>query len=119
MAARPRARLLPTQGVEDFGNLGTQGLAPMNELNANDNGDREQFSIAVFHADGGHYYVERWIDDETAMRRFKRICESPFARAGVWARIIVTDGGDFTCMEWQHGKGYTFPPELTRFNPTP
>jgi len=81
-----------------------------------DDPDRPQYSIAVFYPDGRYFYGDRQIDAETAVRRFKRACESPLARAGVWARIIVTDGGDFTNMEWKHGEGYTYPPELVRFN---
>src|SRR5262245_31748440 len=76
----------------------------------------EQFSVAVFYPDGRYFYGDRWIDAKTAVRRFKQVCESPLARAGVWARIIVTDGGDFTCMEWKHGEGYTYPPELVKHN---
>ena len=77
-----------------------------------DDADREQFSIAVFYRDGGWHYIARWIDGKTAVREFRATCESPPARAGLFARIIATDGGDFTVLEWQHGVGYTFPPEL-------
>jgi len=81
-----------------------------------DDPEREEFSIAAFYPNGRYHYLERWITGEAAVRYFKRLCESPLARAGHYARIIVTDGGDFTCMEWKHGEGYTYPPELVRHN---
>jgi hypothetical protein len=30
---------------------------------------------------------------------------------GTTARVIITDGGDYTTFEWQHGKGVVFPTE--------
>jgi len=77
-----------------------------------DDGEREQFSVAVFYPDGSHAYAERWIDGLAAVRRFRRLVESPAAGAGFIVRVIVTDGGDFTTMEWRFGLGYTYPPEL-------
>lgn len=88
-------------------------------MTLDDDDGGEQYSIAVFYPDGRYRYVERWITAEAAVRYFKRLCESPLARAGHYARIIMTDGGDFTNCEWKHGEGYTYPPELTRHNPAP
>jgi len=81
-----------------------------------DDPDREQYSVAIFFRDGRYFYAMRWVTGEVAVRGFRRFCEGPQARAGLWHRIIVTDGGDFTNMEWKHGEGYTYPPELVRFN---
>jgi len=78
--------------------------------------EREQFSVAIFFPDGRYTYAVRWIAAGDAVRIFRTLCESVLAREGVYARIIVTDGGDFTSMEWVNGKGYTYPPELVRFN---
>ena len=91
----------------------------MTDIAADDDGEPEggeQYSIAIFFPGGGYIYAARWIDGEAAVRQFRTICESVPARAGVYARVIITDGGDFTNCEWKHGEGYTYPPELVRFN---
>jgi hypothetical protein len=53
------------------------------------------------------------VDAETAVTTAKRVTDSPAAQLGVVARVIITDGGDFTCFEWRAGEGVTFPPRGT------
>jgi hypothetical protein len=37
------------------------------------------------------------------------LAHGPGAKIGVISRIIITDGLDLTCFEWQKGKGVVFP----------
>lgn len=71
-----------------------------------------EFSVAIFFDDGGCEYFVRFVDPETAVRKFKSQTETVGARLGTTRRVIVTDGGDFTNMEWKFGEGITYPPEL-------
>jgi hypothetical protein len=43
-----------------------------------------------------------------AMRLAVRLTQTVAAKRGFVERVIITDGGDETCFEWQHGKGVTF-----------
>jgi len=74
--------------------------------------DDPEFSVYQFFPDGSHEAVCRFVRGERAVRIFKMLCENVGARIGTTVRVIVTDGGDSTCMEWKFGEGYTWPPEL-------
>jgi hypothetical protein len=65
-----------------------------------------EFSVVEFYDDDYYAYVERWLDGESAVRLAKR--RSDMATAKV-AKIIITDGGDYTVFQWERGKGVTFP----------
>ena len=67
-----------------------------------------EFSTVQFFADGTHEYVRRWVGAEEAVKAAKHYTESIAAKAGMVTRVIITDGGDFTCFEWTNGKGVTF-----------
>jgi len=71
--------------------------------------DRHEFSVCVFYPGGTYEYVKRWIKAEEAVRTFREWTESNMAKRGHLARIIVTDGGDCTNMEWKFGEGITYP----------
>ena len=47
------------------------------------------------------------------MQLAKRCMQSANAQTGIVVRIIITDGGDSTCFEWQHGRGIVFPKFLS------
>jgi hypothetical protein len=78
--------------------------------------NRPEFSVCQFFPDGGHEYVRRWVTAKEAVEAFKHYSNSVGAQIGTTVRVIVTDGGDCTCMEWKLGEGYTFPPELVAHN---
>jgi hypothetical protein len=80
-----------------------------------DDDTRPQYSVVQFFPDGSYEYVARWIMPEAAVRLAKRITETIGAKLGTTTRVIITDGGDSTVFEWQHGRGVTFPP--TRGDP--
>ena len=60
--------------------------------------------------------VAHHVDVPTAGNKFAHYTQSVGAKLGLVVRVIMTDGGDHTCMEWQHGRGVTFPPELVNID---
>ncbi len=68
----------------------------------------DEFSVWLFFPDGSYVPEKRWIGAEEAVKLAKSCTERPAAVAGFIPRIIITDGGDCTCFEWEHGKGVTF-----------
>lgn len=68
-----------------------------------------QYSVAQFFPDGTNEYVRRFVGAEESVKTAKDFSERPAAKIGIIARIVITDGGDFTVFEWQFGKGVTYP----------
>jgi hypothetical protein len=92
-------------------------MAPVAELQRQRNslwteqvreGGDGEFSVVEFYDDGFHAYVERWLDAKSAVMLAKR-CTDRAMVTGHIAKVVITDGGDNTCFEWQYGKGVTFP----------
>jgi hypothetical protein len=71
-----------------------------------------EFSVYQFFKDGQYERVADHVDVPTAMNKFAHFINSVGAKLGVVVRVIVTDGGDHTAVEWINGQGVTFPPEL-------
>jgi hypothetical protein len=69
-----------------------------------------EFSVCLFFPDGSSYYERRGIGAEEAVSLLKECSERSASMIGMIQRIIVTDGGDYTNLEWQYGKGITYPP---------
>src|SRR6516165_11939073 len=67
-----------------------------------------EFSVAEFFADGTYRYVERWLPAKEAVELAKFWTDRPAASLGWMTKVIITDGGDFTVFEWQHGKGVIY-----------
>lgn len=72
-----------------------------------------EFSVCQFFEDESYEYVRRFVIAEEAMKAFQHYTNSVGARIGTTKRVIITDGGDCINMEWQFGKGITFPAPLT------
>jgi len=68
-----------------------------------------EFSVCQFFPDGAYEYVRRFVGPEEAVKAFQHYTHSVGARLGTTVRVIITDGGDMTNMEWKFGKGITFP----------
>jgi len=64
----------------------------------------DEFSVVAFYDAGWHEYIARELDAEDAVN----LAKSCTAGACV-ERVIVTDGGDHTVLEWKRGEGVTFP----------
>ena len=77
----------------------------------------ETFSVYQFFADpdaGGLLTVPecKFVSMEEAMEKFVFLTNNVSAKVGITKRVIITDSGDFTNLEWLSGEGITFPPEL-------
>ena len=69
-------------------------------------GSRE-FSVYGFDKAGFHTGpVVRFVTAEEAFAAFMRV-----VKGGEYARVIITDGNDFTNAEWINGEGLTYPTE--------
>jgi len=79
---------------------------------------RDEFSVYQFMNDDTCLPEVRFVDHETACNAFARLATNAAAKVGITRRVIITDGGDFTCMEWKYGEGVTFPPELKNIDLT-
>lgn len=69
-----------------------------------------EFSVWIFFPDGSHIDEGRFLKDQDAVQLAYEVTKRPAAQAGIIKRVIITDGGDCTCFEWQFGKGVTYPP---------
>jgi hypothetical protein len=74
---------------------------------------RGEFSVVQFFAEpvGTFEYVRRFVTSEEAVEAFIRYTNNVATSLGMVERVIITDGGDSTNMEWIRGKGITYPPE--------
>ncbi len=70
-----------------------------------------EFSVYQFFDDTRDCEVS-FVDHELACETFARLTTNVAAKTGITKRVIITDGGDHTNMEWKYGEGITFPPEL-------
>jgi hypothetical protein len=71
-----------------------------------------EFSVIQFFKGGGSEKVREFVSAEEAIKAFNHYTNNVASRVGIISRVILTDGGDCINMEWIHGKGVTFPPEL-------
>lgn len=78
--------------------------------------DHPEFSVCVFFPDGSYEYICRFVSALEAIKVFKQQTETVGAKMGTSVRVILTDGGDCINMEWKHGIGFTFPPDLVKYN---
>ena len=71
---------------------------------------RGEFSVWWWDVDGGQHEELRFVDAEKAMDRVVALAKGPSSHLGIVTRIIITDGGDCTCLEWRKLEGLVFPP---------
>jgi hypothetical protein len=67
----------------------------------------EEFSVCQFFPDDSYEYTRRYVAPEEALKAFYHYTTSVGAKVGTTVRVILTDGGDCTVVEWVRGKGYT------------
>lgn len=75
-----------------------------------------QFSVCQFFRDDSYEYVRRFVSADEAVKAFMHYASSVGAKLGTTKRVIITDGNDFTNMEWKYGEGITYPDEFTLKN---
>ena len=68
-----------------------------------------EFSVVQYFKGGGHEKVREFVSGEEAVKAFFHYTNNVASRVGITSRVIIVDGLDFINMEWQHGKGVTFP----------
>jgi hypothetical protein len=71
----------------------------------------DEFSVHQFFADGTNETVAEYVPPEKACEIAKGLTQSLGAKLGTTMRVIITDGGDCCCFEWEFGKGIIFPKE--------
>lgn len=71
----------------------------------------ETFSVTQFFPDETYETVRQHVTAEEAMKAFVHYTDCVGSRLGTTRRVIITDGGNCVNMEWQFGKGITFPPQ--------
>lgn len=74
-----------------------------------DDDPNELFKVYQFFPNETYEEVIRDVNAETAVKKARDLAGSVGAKIGTTTRIIITDSGDRTVFEWQHGQGVTFP----------
>jgi hypothetical protein len=69
-----------------------------------------RFSVCQFFENDTYEWVRENVDADEAVKAFQHYTNNVATKIGVIKRVIITDQDDYVTMEWQHGKGVTFPP---------
>lgn len=69
----------------------------------------EKFNVHQFFVDDSSEHVASRVPAQVAVSKARQLSTSVGARIGTTKRVIVTDNGDITVLEWVHGKGLIFP----------
>lgn len=69
-----------------------------------------EFSVWQFFVDGTQERVRHMVSATEAMKAARHYTDNVASRMGITARVIITDGGDYTNFEWKKGEGVVFPP---------
>jgi hypothetical protein len=72
--------------------------------------ERAEHSVVVFYRDGGYERIISFVGAREAVECAKSLTQSVAARLNMIARIIITDGGDFTNFVWTPEAGVAYPP---------
>ncbi len=75
--------------------------------------ERDEFSVYVFRPDGSYTRELSFVSSKRAVVWAKWLTEERAARNGEVAKIIITDGGDFTVFEWRFADGVVLPPRTS------
>jgi hypothetical protein len=67
----------------------------------------ELYSVFQFFTDGSYEKVREFVPAQQAVEAFKHYSTSVGARCGIVERVIITDSGDCTNLEWRLGRGYS------------
>lgn len=67
-----------------------------------------EYSVCQFFDNGTYEYVRRWVSAEEAVLAFKHYTDNVATKMGIIERVIITDGGDNTNVEWVAGKGFSY-----------
>lgn len=67
-----------------------------------------EFSVCQFFVNDTYEYVRRFVSGEEAVKAFAHYTNNVATRTGIVVRVIITDGGDNTNLEWVAGKGFSY-----------
>lgn len=67
-----------------------------------------EFSVCQFFINDTYEYVRRFVSAEEAVIAFKHYTNNVATKMGIIERVIITDGGDHTNIEWRPDKGFTY-----------
>ena len=70
-----------------------------------------EYNVCQFFQDDTYEYVRRYVTFPRALEAFAHYCTSVGAKHHLVKRVIITDGDDYTTMEWKWEEGITFPRE--------
>jgi hypothetical protein len=68
-----------------------------------------EFSVVQFFKNGAYEKVRQFVSADEAVAAFSHYTDNVATKIGLVVRVIITDGGDCINMEWQRGKGITYP----------
>jgi hypothetical protein len=66
--------------------------------------------VYKFFPNGRYVSVRRWVKVEDAAKIASDTIKSQEAGDGRIVKVIITDGGDCTVLEWNFGLGVVWPP---------
>ena len=69
-----------------------------------------EFSVFQDFSNGMREKVRDRVTAGEAVRAAAHYSDCVGSRIGTTVRVIITDGDDFICWEWLHGRGVVFPP---------
>lgn len=69
----------------------------------------EKYNVVQFFMDESYEYVRTNVTAEEAVKTFRFFTTNVASKVGTTVRVIITDSGDCINMEWQFGKGITYP----------
>lgn len=78
----------------------------------------ETYSVCQFFFNGDYEYVRRNVSAEEAVKAFRHYTDNVATKVGcIVERVIITDGGDCTNIEWVAGKGFSY--DGVNYEPSP
>lgn len=69
----------------------------------------ELFNVFQFFVDGSQEKVAELVPARQAVETVRNLITSLGAQMGTTKRVIITDTGDLTNLEWVYGLGITYP----------
>ncbi|RPH74012.1 hypothetical protein EHM76_04405 [bacterium] len=70
---------------------------------------RGEFSVVQFFQDDSYEKVRERVDVQEAWKAFEHYTNNVACKIGITKRVIITDGGDCTNVEWINGQGIVYP----------
>ena len=71
----------------------------------------KEYSVYLWFEDGSYHRELQHVDMVTAVAKATSMCTNVGAQMGITQKVMITDGGDCSIFEWEHGKGIVHPPE--------